>query len=48
MKRLGLVLLVLFSLSTEALAIEKLTAGDWPKITRQRKIYFVLGTMEEF
>lgn len=48
MKR-GLALFFLFVfLSVEAGAVESVTAKEWFKLSRQRKIYFVLGSMEDY
>ena len=42
------IFLPLFLAGSVAWAAEKLSSEDWKKITRQRKIYFVLGSMETF
>ena len=49
MKKLIIFLFIGFLLagSVEA-STEKLSAKDWAAITRQRKIYFILGSMEAF
>ena len=39
---------LMLAASTAAAETEKLTAAEWPALTRQRKIYFVLGSMEAF
>ena len=50
MKKLILSLLVFLCLTVAVVLAftEKLTVKDWAKITHQRKIYFVLGSMEAF
>lgn len=48
MKRFFVILTILSCLSVEAAAVEKFSAGEWPKVSRQRKIYFVMEYMEEF
>jgi hypothetical protein len=37
----------IFSIGAEAIT-EKISAKEWLDLTRQRKIYFVLGSMEDF
>ena len=47
-KLLSLLLIFLSFAGTLWAAPEKLTSLSWTTITRQRKIYFVLGSMESF
>ncbi len=37
---------LMLAAAAAAAETEKLTAAEWPALTRQRKIYFVLGSME--
>ncbi len=49
MKKTAVLLITLLFIASSAVAsTEKLTSTDWVKITRQRKVYFVLGSMEAF